>query len=190
MSNHGHRFNPDHAAKLVSDQRRTVLPPEQILTKLNIKEEDTVCDLGAGNGYFTIPIAGLTHSDVYAVDVEPKMLALLKERAKEAGITTIKYKVADIAHTGLPDGSINRVISSFVMHEVPDLDAVIMEIKRILHSEGQALILDWEQVESESGPPVHVRISSEDLKKAFQAKGFTVQKDRIRPEIYALTLKK
>jgi ubiquinone/menaquinone biosynthesis C-methylase UbiE len=188
--NHGHRFNPEHAAKLLSDRRREMLPPEQILAKLKIHSEHKVCDLGAGNGYFTIPIAGLTRGKVYAVDVEPKMLELLKNRANDAGIQNIEYKVADIAHTDLPDGSINRVFSSFVMHEVPDLDTVIEEVKRILDSQGQALILDWEKVESESGPPLHVRIPSEQLKEAFQAKGFKVLKEMIIPEVYALTLTK
>lgn len=189
MSKHEHRFNFEHAARLLSDERREKMPRDQILAKLKIKEDDTICDLGAGNGYFTLPLASMTRGKVHAVDVETKMLDLLKQRADKAGIQNIEYKVADIADTDLPDGSINRVFSSLVMHEVPDLDAVIMEMKRILNHDGQALILDWERVESESGPPVHIRIPSEKLKEVFQEKGFTVQKDMFGPEIYALTLK-
>lgn len=190
MENHGHRFKPEHAAKLLSDQRREKLPPEKVLAQLHLKESDSACDLGAGNGYFTIPMARLTRGNVFAVDVEPKMLDLLKDHANEAGIQNIEYRVADIAQTNLPDGSMQKVFSSFVMHEVPDLDAVIEEIKRILALEGQVLILDWEKVASDSGPPFHERIPSEDLKKSFLAKGFSVDKQMLTSDVYALNLTK
>lgn len=67
------RFNPEHAAKLDNPERRKALPPETILTLLDIQTGDTVLDLGAGTGYFTLPASKLCR-EVIALDVEPQML--------------------------------------------------------------------------------------------------------------------
>ncbi|MFZ3579786.1 class I SAM-dependent methyltransferase [Virgibacillus sp. DJP39] len=64
-------------------KRKDLLPPDKVLEHLNLNFNDTVADLGAGNGYFTIPIAKSTRDLVYAVDIEPKMLEMLKVNAGE-----------------------------------------------------------------------------------------------------------
>lgn len=51
------RFNPNKAELLYSEERRAMLPVEEVIQHLNLSNEDTVADLGAGNGYFTLPVA-------------------------------------------------------------------------------------------------------------------------------------
>ncbi|MFS0753051.1 hypothetical protein [Oceanobacillus sp. 1P07AA] len=52
----GKKFNLDKAHKLVSEERKALLPPDKIIEYLEVEANDVVADLGAGNGYFTIPI--------------------------------------------------------------------------------------------------------------------------------------
>ncbi len=187
---HSHVFNPEKAGMLLDPKRKEKLPPDQILDLLDLKQGDVAADLGAGNGFFTIPMAKRTTQTVYAVDIEPKMLEGLKEHAKREQVETIEYVTGSLAETTLKNHSITKLFSSFVMHEVPDLKDVFEEMDRILVDGGKGLILDWEAVESESGPPLHVRIPSNQLKKEFEAYGFKTQLDRIREEVYALIITK
>lgn len=185
---HPHVFNPDKAGKLLDPKRKEQLPPEKVLDLFDLKAGDTVADLGAGNGFFTIPMAKRTGQTVYAVDIEPKMLAGLKEHAERESVNNIDYIVGSLAETTLKEHSMTHVFSSFVMHEVPNLEAVFKELKRILTEDGKGLILDWEAVESESGPPLEVRIPSQKLKTSFEDFGFKTELHKINETVYALLI--
>jgi ubiquinone/menaquinone biosynthesis C-methylase UbiE len=185
---HGHRFNPEKAGKLLDPRRKEKLPPEKILTLFDLKAGEIVADFGAGNGFFTVPIAQATGNDVYAIDIEPKMLEGLKEHARESGIENITTIITDLANTTLAEQSVDKIFSSFVMHEVPDLPAVMEEIKRILKPNGRILILDWEAIEMNEGPPLAHRIPSDQLKATFESHGFSVEKQIINSGVYALIM--
>ncbi|MEN1967235.1 methyltransferase domain-containing protein [Lentibacillus sp. N15] len=180
------RFDPKKAASLFRDERKEMLPPEKIINHLQINTHDNVADLGAGNGYFAIPIAKRTKGKVYAVDVEPKMLAMLQENATKEGVDNIAYVESNLDYIQLADNAVNKIIIAFVMHEVPDVNQTLSEIKRILEPDGHMLILDWEAVETESGPPIHHRISSIEMKKILEQNGFTAVFIDINPENYGV----
>lgn len=186
--NHPHVFNSDKAGKLLEPERREKLPPDRILDLFGLNQGDTSADLGAGNGFFTVPMAKRTDKKVYAVDIEPKMLAELKVHAERENVDNIEYITGSLADTTLKDHSITKLFSSFVMHEVPNLKEVLNEMSRILTNDGKGLILDWEAVESEIGPPLHVRIPSGQLKEAFEDYGFKTQLNMINEEVYALII--
>ncbi|MCL6442672.1 MAG: class I SAM-dependent methyltransferase [Alicyclobacillus sp.] len=85
----GHRFNPAHVDRLLGDERRKLLPPERVLSELDIRMDSTMADIGCGPGYFTLPAAEATTANVYGVDVSPEMLGYLMSRARENGIHNI-----------------------------------------------------------------------------------------------------
>lgn len=167
----GRRFNPEKAGNLISAERKQELPPDHVIEKLDLKSNDVVADLGAGVGYFTIPIAQRTKNTVYAIDIEPKMLRMLEENVDYEHITNIQVLVSDLENIQLEDQSVDKVIVAFVLHEVPDLNKALQEIKRILKPDGKALIVNWEAVEMDMGPPVHERIPSEEMMKLLNDDG-------------------
>jgi SAM-dependent methyltransferase len=73
-------FLAKDAHKLDAPERKTWLPPAQVLEALGLRPGMVIADIGAGTGYFTIPIAdspaGVEH--IYAFDMQPEMLAILK----------------------------------------------------------------------------------------------------------------
>lgn len=154
------KFNPAFADVLLSENRKQMLPPKTIIDYLNINADDTVVDLGCGNGYFTIPIAKKQPYALYAVDIEPKMLELLQERAQLENFQSIEYVRTSLEDTGLAANSAAKVLLSLVLHEVENLDQVIKEAQRLLKPAGQMLIIEWKAVASKQGPPLHERISS------------------------------
>jgi len=180
------KFNPDKAHILMSEDRKNLLQPDNLLEHLNVQKYDVIADLGAGTGFFTIPAAKRTQEKVYAVDIEPKMLGLLKENANKENIENIHYVESDLDQIKLADKSVNKVIISHVMHEVPSVDRTINEIKRILQQEGQMLVVEWEAIETESGPPHHIRIPSTEMKDILEKAGFDAEIIPIKQANYAV----
>lgn len=87
----GHRFHPEKAEKLLDPKRKEIIAPEQAIEILQIGIQDVIVDLGAGNGYFTVPMAKKTKEKVYAVDVQQEMLEFLKKHAEKEQVDNIEY---------------------------------------------------------------------------------------------------
>ncbi|WP_226577810.1 class I SAM-dependent methyltransferase [Halobacillus litoralis] len=180
------RFNPEKAQKLLSEERRERMNPERLMDQLGLEEGEVTADLGAGNGFFTIPFAKRTSTTVYAVDIEPKMLEMLKERADQEELDNIHYVVSDLEKIDVADQSVTKVMVSFVIHEVGDVKQVLDEIKRITRPGGEVMFIEWEAVETESGPPLDHRISSGALMEILSENGFSPEFISISPENYAV----
>lgn len=169
------KFNPSKADRLLSEERIENLQPEKIIDQLAVNEKDVVADLGAGNGFFTLPLAKRTKQQVFAVDLEPKMLELLKQRVEKEQLGNIHYVVSDLEKINLESESVSKVIAAFVLHEVGSLKQALNEIKRILQPEGELMVVDWEAVETESGPPLNHRVSSQEMYKVMRESGFNAE---------------
>lgn len=185
----GHRFNPDKADKLISDKRKERMPFDMIIEKMGLEQTDVVADLGAGKGYFTLPIAKFTKGTVYAVDIEPKMIEMLKERAAADHIENILDVISGLENIPIDDQSIDKVLISLVLHEVPSIENTLNEIKRILKPNGVLFLIEWEAVESQEGPPLHERIPSEKLAETLKNHGFSATILELNPAIYAVKAK-
>lgn len=185
MSGHGHRFNPEKAGKLLNSERKQLISPDTVMDLLGLGRDDIVADLGAGNGYFTVPIAAHTDKTVYAVDIEPKMLELLREHAAIDHVNNIKYIESNLENIPIPDQEVEKILIAFVIHEVPDRIKVYQELGRIKKQGGKIVIVDWQAVELKMGPPLHEKIPSSELKKELEENGFEVEILNINENIYA-----
>lgn len=188
---HPHRFNPERMHLLDSAERRQMLPAEKLLNQVPVRANDTVVDLGAGTGYFSIPAAQMTDAPVHAVDVAPQMMEELISRAKQAGVDNIRSSIGVIEAVPLEDGLADVVIASMVLHEVEPLSKGLSEIHRLLKPNGRLLCVDWEAKESPMGPPLHIRIESGEMEKALQDAGLRVISRQFpEPYVYVLIAEK
>lgn len=188
MSGHGHRFNPEKAGKLLNPKRKQIVSPENVMELFELKRSDTVADLGAGNGYFTVPFAQNTEQTVYAVDIEPKMLDFLKEHAESKSVNNIKYIESNLENIPIPNSTANKILIAFVIHEVPDRVKVYNELKRIKKDKAKMVIVEWQAAESEMGPPLKERIPSQELKTELENNGFKADVTELNNQVYAILL--
>ena len=70
--------------------------PDQILESLSLQQGQTIADIGAGGGYFSLRFANEVGSKgrVYAVDTNAEFLEFINKRADEKGLTNVKTILA------------------------------------------------------------------------------------------------
>ncbi len=183
-------FKHEKADKLLAPERQKKIPIDKVLTLLALDEDDVVADLGCGNGYATLPIAKKVKTNVKAVDIQPEMLALLKERATAATINNIDYIESPLDDLHLEEKSLDKVIIAFVLHEVPNIVKVFDDLQSILKEDGKLLILEWEAVASEEGPPLHHRLPSNQLATQLEKHGFQTELGHFNDDVYYIVAKK
>src|ERR1700745_3894965 len=106
---HHHRshklFDPASAHKLENPERLTWMPPDEVITLLALESGNDVADIGAGTGYFALPMAkAVDPGKVYAVDLQPEMLNLLRQKLSAPGaVRNVELVEGDASATTLRD---------------------------------------------------------------------------------------
>jgi ubiquinone/menaquinone biosynthesis C-methylase UbiE len=185
----GHRFQPERLHILKSEERRQWLPPERALQALALNPGASVVDVGAGTGFWTLPLSRLVgvNGTVYAVDVEPIMLEELRSLVREEGLENVRVVGSDDLAIPLPDGVADDAVVGFMLHEPSDPVAFVAEVARLLKPGGRMLVVDWQKWETEGGPPAEYRLSLEESAALLQGAGLDVREiDDPNPDVYVL----
>lgn len=121
--------------------RRLVHDPERLLGPL-LTSGQTIVDIGAGQGYFTIPIARMTGDKgrVFAVDIQEAMLQRLMARAARSGVD--KHIVPLTSLAGIGPGSVDLALAFWMVHEVDDQAKLLNDIAHALRPGGLLLIAE------------------------------------------------
>src|ERR1039457_3152641 len=100
-------FNAALAKRLGDIERLIWLPPDEVIAMLRVQPGDLVADIGAGTGYFTLPLAHAIGSKgkVWAVDAQTEMLSLLQEKLDLAGLSNVQLVHAEGDRTEIPDAA-------------------------------------------------------------------------------------
>lgn len=192
--NHMHHHNqPDQKflnkiAFLDSRQRERLIPPEALISQMSIQKNHTLLDVGAGSGFFTIPMAENTSSKVYAMDPDRRMLSVIEDKAKEKGLTNIELIQDYIENLSIQNNSVDFVMASLILHEVSSLTKALTNIFAVLKAGGHLLCLEYEKDDLIiEGPPMSIRIGSEELEEVLSLIGFEiVKKTKINDAIYTV----
>ncbi|WP_059104455.1 class I SAM-dependent methyltransferase [Shouchella shacheensis] len=176
-----HKFTEERAHKLLDDKRRDVLTPDDAKKLLDVQEGETVADFGAGNGYFTLPLAMQTSAFVYAIDREVEMLNWLHARADAEELTNLVYVNSNLENIKVESGTIDKAIHAFVMHELPNKEKVLAEFKRLMKPSGKLVIFEWAQTTSEEGN----RVPKEKMKELLEREGLKPTMMSLNDMVYA-----
>ncbi len=192
---HEHHSNHDANQKFLtkiafldSNQREQLIPPEVLVNQMPIEKDHILLDVGAGTGFFTIPMAEKTTSKVYALDPDGRMLGVIEDKAKDKGLTNIELIQGYIEDLNLTLESVDFVMASLILHEVPSLTTALSNINDVLKVGGHLLCLEYEKDDLiVEGPPMSIRLGSEMLEQTLQATGFEIVKTtRINDAIYTV----
>lgn len=172
---HERRFDAALAHRLDLPERILWLPPDEVIRALGIQAGETVVDVGAGTGYFALPLADAVgaRGRVIAVDAQRAMLTHLNEKIAPAAVSNIELVLAEADALAVPNNTCDLAFLANVWHEFPDRGSVLVEAKRVLKATGRIAILDWRpDVEADHGPPLEHRLPSSSAVAELIAGGF------------------
>jgi len=172
---HNRRFPASETHRLDLPARRIWLPPADVLEAMAVHFGQTIADVGAGTGYFSLPLAEAVgpQGKVYAVDAQNEMLVLLRQKLDAAALSNIELVHAEADDTGLHESTCDLFFAANVWHEFEDPAAILQEAARVLKACGQIAILDWRtDAPPEPGPPLDHRLDSSNAADALRSHGF------------------
>jgi SAM-dependent methyltransferase len=97
---------------------------------------ERVVDVGCGTGDLTEQLAREAGVPVVAVDLSPRMADLARARGLPAAD-------ADIERLPFPDGTFDAVLANRVLYHLPDLDAGLAELARVLRRGGRLVAVAY-----------------------------------------------
>ena len=167
------------------EDRETTEKPEHVLDVLAVREGQTVVDLGAGSGYFTVRIAKRVgvRGHVLATDLQPEMLDLLRTKVKTANLSNVIPILSTESDAKLPRGEVDLVLMVDVYHELPKPAETLAQIRASLRADGRVALVEY-RGEDPAVPikPEH-KTTLVQLKRELGANGFVFRaSDESLPE--------
>jgi ubiquinone/menaquinone biosynthesis C-methylase UbiE len=106
--------------------------------RIGIQSGECVLELGPGPGFFTVEAARRAGPEgrLIAVDIQPKMIALLEQRLQQAGVSNVETHVASAYELPVADASLDRAFLVTVLPEIPDPRRALAELHRTLKPGG------------------------------------------------------
>jgi ubiquinone/menaquinone biosynthesis C-methylase UbiE len=162
------------AAWLTRESRQREEDCETMLAALDVKPGQTVCDMGCGNGFYSLELAKLVgeNGKILAVDIQREMLQMLKERAADEKITNIDLILGSIVDPKLPENSVDIMLMVDVYHEFSHPEEMLAAIRKSLKPGGRVALVEF-RAEDPNVPikPLH-KMSKEQIMKEFPPNGF------------------
>jgi ubiquinone/menaquinone biosynthesis C-methylase UbiE len=164
---------------LVRESRQREEDCRTMLKALAVKPGQTVCDMGCGNGFYTLQLARLVGPKglVYAVDIQPEMLQMLARNAAEARLTNIRPVLGTPIDPRLPKASIDMMLCVDVYHEFSHPEAMLATIRESLAPEGQLVLVEF-RGEDPAVPikPLH-KMTKQQVRAELEPAGFEMVRE-------------
>jgi ubiquinone/menaquinone biosynthesis C-methylase UbiE len=151
--------------------------PEAMLDALNIPRGATVADVGAGAGYHSIRLARRVGSKgtVLASDIQPEMIRMLQDNARNAGVANIKSIRSTQSDPKLPESKVDLILMVDVYHECSDPDATLQGLLKALKPHGRLVLVEF-RAEDPDVPirPEH-KMTLDQVRREIEPQGFVFQ---------------
>jgi ubiquinone/menaquinone biosynthesis C-methylase UbiE len=129
-------------------QRFFVEAPRPLITRKRLHEAlgpepgERLLEVGPGTGYYTLDLAQWVGSagEVEIFDIQQEMLDHTMERADERGISNVRPTRGDARSLPYEDDSFDAAILITVLGEIPDQDAALRELNRVLTPGGRLVV--------------------------------------------------
>jgi ubiquinone/menaquinone biosynthesis C-methylase UbiE len=149
-----------------------------LLKNLAVKPGMVVADIGAGSGYQSALLSKIVGTGkVYAVDVEPEMIAYLNERIKQEKLSHIVPILSTEQNVSLPDNSIDMMLLVDVYHEFSYPYEMTVSMLAALKPGGKLVLVEFRSEDPTVPIKTIHKMSEAQAIKEFKAAGFAFDKN-------------
>jgi len=178
---------------LVRPEREAEEEPDKALDAIGIAAGSTVADIGAGAGYMTWRMAERVgpSGKVYANDIQPKMLDILRRNMAERKIANVTPVLGAVDDPKLPRNAVDVVLLVDVYHEFSEPQAMLRHIRESLRTGGRLVLVEY-RGEDPSVPirPEH-KMTVQQVKAELEPEGFRLDRvSEVLPRQHVLIFKK
>ena len=129
-------------------QRFWVQAPHPGITRERLREildpaaGERILEVGPGTGYYTLDLADWVGHEgaVEIFDLQQEMLDHTIRRAREKGLWNVNPTRGDAQDLPYDDDSFDAAVLVTVLGEIPDQDAALREIARVLRPDGRLIV--------------------------------------------------
>lgn len=168
-------------ANFEGESREVFALRHAITAALQLKPGMAVADIGAGTGVFLEPFAQAIgpQGKLYAIDIAPKFIDQLRQRAATAGLTQVSTVLGQEQRVPLAESTIDLAFVCDTYHHFEYPQAMLTSIHRALRPGGTLVVIDFERIPEQSRPWVleHLRADKATFTKEIVAAGFRLAEE-------------
>ncbi|MBA4017025.1 MAG: SAM-dependent methyltransferase [Pirellula sp.] len=146
----------------------------KLLKELKLQPGQTVCDMGCGNGFYTMRIAKRIGAKglIYAVDIQPEMLSMLSERVKADRVHNVKLLLGTVVDPQLPADSCDVILCVDVYHEFSHPEQMLAAMRKALKPAGRLVLVEFRAEDPQVPIKPEHKMSKEQVLKELPPNGF------------------
>ncbi len=148
--------------------------PDGALDALRLTPGMTVADVGAGTGYMSLKMAKRVgpSGKVYAEDVQPEMLAKVRENAAQAKLSNVVTVQGGYTNPMLPKAQMDLILLVDVYHEFSEPQKMLRGIREALKPDGRLVLLEYRKEDPKIPIREEHKMTVAEVKTELEAEGF------------------
>jgi len=133
------------AGWLERSERQAEERPDLLIESFAVKPGQVIADIGAGTGYFALPLAELVGptGKILAVDIQQPMLDKLKRRIDKRRLTNIELILSKEDDPNLPAATVDMAFMVDVYHEFNFPHEMTVHLCRALKTGGRLIFVEY-----------------------------------------------
>ena len=133
-----------------------------------------MADIGAGSGYYTVRMAAEVgpRGKVYATDIQPGMLDILRRRVAREGLTNVETVLGQPDDPKLPADTLDLALMVDVYHELEAPQVFVRRLRSALKKTGRLVLLEYRKEDPRVPIRPEHKMSIAEVKAELEPEGF------------------
>jgi ubiquinone/menaquinone biosynthesis C-methylase UbiE len=159
-------------------EREAEEAPVKAVAALGVRPGQVVADIGAGSGYYTMLLAAAVgpRGRVYATDIQPAMLALIRKKVEVRHTSNVELVVGTPTESKLPDSSIDLAVMVDVYHELEQPQTFLRSLKRAIKPDGRLVLIEFRKEDPRVPIRQEHKMSVREARLELEAEGYRFER--------------
>ena len=162
----------DLIERFESPERDAYQQPEKVLNYLGDIQGQTIMDIGAGSGYFSVKLAE-KGAKVIAADVNDEFLEFIRNRIEKDNLENIEIRKIPYDAPNLKEKEVDKVVIVNTYHHIENRPDYFAKVKKGLKTNGELVVIDFFKTEIPVGPPLNHKLALDSVIDELKKAGYT-----------------